>query len=45
MVLIGTLIVLGLWLAFVGFVDPDGLQRGRHKADGQPARGYRRRRY
>ena len=29
MVLVGTLIVLGVWAAFVWYVDPDGLLRGR----------------
>jgi len=27
MVLMGTLIVLGLWLAFIWYVDPDDLRR------------------
>ena len=36
MLLIGTLIVLALWLTFVCLVDPDGLQRQKRSTDGVP---------
>lgn len=29
MILVGTLVILALWLAFIWFVDPDGHRGGR----------------
>jgi hypothetical protein len=38
MIIGGTLIILALWMAFIWFVDPDGLRSARRPAETPRAR-------